>query len=837
MLLPFLFLPMSLVGQTPFSRTGQVFVTLPNALAEFGVSPLYQVSDVSPLGSLPTGNLEAIGFRKTDNLLYGILQSDQHLYRMGQGASAQDLGPAGLDNSLAYLAGDVSPDGQFLYSVGSGADGKDVQLAKTDLESGGYTTHTVLLGGSKGHLADIAFDPYTGLLYGYDAANHCIATLNTGTGAVAAFPPIAFDNEVFGLYFDAFGDLYAVGSAVYGIVSAHFKISKTNGTATMLATGPPFSASDAASCPFSVGFKNAATPQTILPCSDLVFRYTLANGSGETLSGLDFEHPLPTGFHLSSVEQNMLGGTVDTLSIPGSILLQNLTLLPGIRSLQLRITVGDIPKGKYRNQATIQNLPDLYGTKAVSDNPARPGFGDSTDVHVNRFEEDSLSFAWFVCHGETLFLDATEYGSNVHWNTGATASQLAVTQGALYSLKAGSTCEEIVVSYDVTSASCPYTIAVSQIFVPDTSFACSEAILRFILRNDSGEPRFNLSLTDTLPAGFSFLGILKNPIGGGSQPGSSPNIITIGNITLKTGNDTLDILLQIGDIPPGRYRNRALLFDLPAVMGPIRLSDDPATVEFDSSTIHIKGALSDSLFLEGKICRNTEITLDASDLGKTFLWDDGSTNAKRLVEQPGQYHLVLFDGCEPADVFWNVTEGKTIQISPIGPFQIHQGEQTLLSPLLQNQGDSLGIAWHDPFGNSLSCLDCPDPMAAPLESVLYGLRVSNEECSDSISIGIEVDIARRIYAPNVFSPNDDGDNDFFFLQSPDFGILRAFQVFDRWGNLVFGSKGGAFDSASNRWNGRFKGNDLDEGVYLWQARAEFADGVVRVFSGDVTLLK
>ena len=50
---------------------------------------------------------------------------------------------------------------------------------------------------------------------------------------------------------------------------------------------------------------------------------------------------------------------------------------------------------------------------------------------------------------------------------------------------------------------------------------------------------------------------------------------------------------------------------------------------------------------------------------------------------------------------------------------------------------------------------------------------------------MEVDINRRLYAPNAFSPNDDGDNDYFFLQCPDVAALQFLKVFDRWGNLVF----------------------------------------------------
>jgi hypothetical protein len=41
-----------------------------------------------------------------------------------------------------------------------------------------------------------------------------------------------------------------------------------------------------------------------------------------------------------------------------------------------------------------------------------------------------------------------------------------------------------------------------------------------------------------------------------------------------------------------------------------------------------------------------------------------------------------------------------------------------------------------------------------------------------------------------------------------------------------------------RWDGTdFRGKALDEGVFVWQAEIEFIDGGVRLYSGDVTLIR
>ncbi|MBI5914471.1 MAG: gliding motility-associated C-terminal domain-containing protein, partial [Bacteroidetes bacterium] len=789
-----LFCP-SVFGQTPFVRAGQFFMMLesPNELVEVSINSSVQFAIINDnIGT----NLDAIGFRKTDNLLYGIHPANHTLHRIDATGTVENLATLPLDPSLYYMAGDVSPDGKYLVSIGSTVTGIDVQLAITNLENGVFTTEFTSLNGST-RLVDIAFDPYTGVLFGYDAANRKIVTINASSGAISSFGQISNENEFYGVMFDAFGDLYAFGTAVFGIVDGLFSVDKATGEETRLSTGPLFAVSDMASCPYSVELNYATDLETTLPCSELTYTYTIANGGGEVLTGVEFYHKLPPGFELTSIVQNSVGGTWDASAAPGAIRIENMTLSPGIKSIVATVEVADIAGGEYPSQANLKNLPTGYGLESRSDNPSTEDFEDSTEVEVNRIEEDSLFFTWFLCHGETLLLEADGLGNNIQWNTGATGPELEVSQGGLYTLEAVSGCQTISVSYDVTSASCPYTIEMLHAFDPDTLFACNEMIFRFIIDNDSGEKRENVSFSDTLPPGFSFLEISRNPFGGLIKEGLGTNQVCLEGMNLKVGSDTLDLRVQVGDIPPGDYRNRATLSNLPLVMGPIRLSDDPATLLFDSSSLHISGTLSDSLIFDEIICQHSELTLDASQLGVSFFWENGSIQPQLTVNQPGTYLLTLFDGCEPAQVTYQVSEGDPIQIATMGPVQIHQGEQVELAPVVVNHGDTLTVEWTDPLGNSLSCLACPVTVAAPLEPVIYGFKASNMVCSDSIGIEFKVDASRRIYAPTAFSPNDDGINDYFYLQSPDLGIIRSLQVTDRWGSQVFYSENSLLNMVVN----------------------------------------
>ncbi len=64
--------------------------------------------------------------------------------------------------------------------------------------------------------------------------------------------------------------------------------------------------------------------------------------------------------------------------------------------------------------------------------------------------------------------------------------------------------------------------------------------------------------------------------------------------------------------------------------------------------------------------------------------------------------------------------------------------------------------------------------------------VSEQGCDSTLALDLEIIKPNNYFVPNIFTPNADGDNDFFAIYGNEnlTGIVRL-QVFDRWGNLVF----------------------------------------------------
>jgi gliding motility-associated-like protein len=103
---------------------------------------------------------------------------------------------------------------------------------------------------------------------------------------------------------------------------------------------------------------------------------------------------------------------------------------------------------------------------------------------------------------------------------------------------------------------------------------------------------------------------------------------------------------------------------------------------------------------------------------------------------------------------------------------------------------------------------------------------------------LRVDAQHDVYIPNVFSPNADGVNDHFTVYGKTSlkQILRL-EVYDRWGNNVFIKENFDPNEPRQGWDGTFRGELLNPGVYVFRAEVEFTDGFIDNYGGDVTLLR
>ena len=153
-----------------------------------------------------------------------------------------------------------------------------------------------------------------------------------------------------------------------------------------------------------------------------------------------------------------------------------------------------------------------------------------------------------------------------------------------------------------------------------------------------------------------------------------------------------------------------------------------------------------------------------------------------------------------------------------------------------NASDLAGIFWYDENGNLIGNGTSVDITGAN-NTILTVEVVHQNGCSIIRSIPIRIDSDVPIFAPNIFSPNDDGVNDIFTLFTREYpGIVENLKIYNRWGELVFSVNDLEFNDIGRGWDGTKNGQRLNAAVFTYTAKIKLLDGY-KYLNGDVTLAK
>jgi gliding motility-associated-like protein len=141
---------------------------------------------------------------------------------------------------------------------------------------------------------------------------------------------------------------------------------------------------------------------------------------------------------------------------------------------------------------------------------------------------------------------------------------------------------------------------------------------------------------------------------------------------------------------------------------------------------------------------------------------------------------------------------------------------------------------------AVSCVGCLNPSVTATENITISLLAFDlQGCEAEDDIRILVDRRSSVYTPTVFSPNDDGRNDYFTIYADDniAANIRRLSIFDRWGNQVFEGTNLAPNAETQGWDGRYRGEPMDPAVFVFFAEVELTGGRVELIEGEVTLLR
>lgn len=176
----------------------------------------------------------------------------------------------------------------------------------------------------------------------------------------------------------------------------------------------------------------------------------------------------------------------------------------------------------------------------------------------------------------------------------------------------------------------------------------------------------------------------------------------------------------------------------------------------------------------------------------------------------------------------------TVHPVPYAAFSFTPDKPDITEPRVQffnESTDATQFRWA--FGDgSISLDENPQHLYPDTGNYTACLRVNSAfGCSDTVCQPLKVEPYPTIFAPNVFTPNQDGTNERFKIvvtYATDFRL----EIYDRWGELIHVST-----NPDEGWDGTYMGREVQSDVYVWKAYVTNALQKQRELIGRVSVIE
>jgi gliding motility-associated-like protein len=239
---------------------------------------------------------------------------------------------------------------------------------------------------------------------------------------------------------------------------------------------------------------------------------------------------------------------------------------------------------------------------------------------------------------------------------------------------------------------------------------------------------------------------------------------------------------------------------------------------------------------------STTLSLAQPEASTTFQWlrdnqpVSGETGPSYKVSEAGMYEVAARtdEGCVDTSrkVKVDVYPLPDASIESVSENNICAGDTVTL---IAAEGERYIYQWSpEKFFRLFSGSDGKEVKGIIEYTTQVGLTVFNKwGCQSSDSILVATRPCCEVFVPDAFSPNSDGNNDYFQPALQPGQIIVTMQVFNRWGKLVYNNK-----DIKKGWNGKYESGDeamLD--TYMYLVRYTCSDGHNYEKKGDIVLIR
>ncbi len=360
----------------------------------------------------------------------------------------------------------------------------------------------------------------------------------------------------------------------------------------------------------------------------------------------------------------------------------------------------------------------------------------------------------------------------------------------------------------------------------------------------------DISPADTLCLGESST-IIVQGIGGSN-----------GNYAYAWDNGIADNNQQVTHSPTQSVTVCVVVSDADCPLSPT--ADSCMTLTIPAEIIVEIPEFFDGCYPLGFVLENTSSSIDnvtplnPQDDVETATWEftDGVTyetnnnqSVSHEIEAPGDYGVTLTvvseQGCEFEEIY--PVSSIVVHDHPDAAFNFTPDRLNIFNTTAQFYDLSKGNPaiktwnWTFPGGATPSASNESDPVVTYPEGIPgtfpVNLVVTNtHDCVDEVSGTIEIDNDINIFAPNVFTPDNDDFNNTWRVYISGIDIYQFHLIiYNRWGEIVFES----FDPEAE-WDGTYGngGTAIMDGVYPWviETKDSRYDQIYE-FKGSITIVK
>lgn len=223
------------------------------------------------------------------------------------------------------------------------------------------------------------------------------------------------------------------------------------------------------------------------------------------------------------------------------------------------------------------------------------------------------------------------------------------------------------------------------------------------------------------------------------------------------------------------------------------------------------------------LCLDQNNILNAGSGFSSYLWQNGSTDSSIIVNNKGLYKVTVTNS-------YHCFASDSVTITGLAK----PPTRFLDKALVICKDDTTAITPNKIFNEYLWSTGGTDSKLFVNKAGQYWLKVKDQYAcagSDSITISLK-DCSAHFFAPNAFTPNNDGLNDSFKPIITGRITDYIFTIFNRYGQAVFSSK-----KPGVGWDGSVKGTPQETGSYTWYCRYKAKNEVAKMVKDNVLLVR